>query len=58
MPLLALDIYLLLYFPHYGDNIFIDVDFVWFNGISANFYDISLMLNSVCDKLHVSIFFP
>jgi hypothetical protein len=30
----------LLYFSHCSDNIFLDVDFVWFNGINANFVDI------------------
>jgi len=39
MPLLALSLYLLLYFSHCSDNTFLDVDFVWFNGINANFVD-------------------
>lgn len=58
MPLMALDLYLLLYFSQCDDSIFIDVDFVWFNEMSANLGDILLMLTSVCVNKLLNLFFP
>jgi hypothetical protein len=55
---MALDLYLLLYFSQCDDSIFIDVDFVWFNEMSANLGDILLMLTSVCVNKLLNLFFP
>jgi len=48
MPLLALSLYLLLYFSHCSDSIFLDVDFVWFNPLPALTYQTVLDLNAAC----------